>query len=100
MNYPPIDYLMHNTLGRIRNFDAEEHCHQLQNLYTDVQHKTSEYAGKCMHLEEYLRTTIHDAGIGMKFIGTVDELSDDDPRMPIDPDIINRVKGFRKTHDV
>jgi hypothetical protein len=53
-----------------------------------------------MHLEEYLRTTIHDAGVGMKFVGTVDELSDDDPRMPKDPDIIKRVKGFRKTHDV
>ena len=100
MNYPPIDYLMHNTLGRIRGLDSEEHCHQLRNLYTDVQQKTSEYAGQCMHLEEYLRTTIHDAGVGMRYVGTVDELSDDDPRLPKDPDIINRVKGFRKTHDV
>ena len=100
MNYPPIDYGLHNALGSIRGMNKDEHVKQLSRLYTDVQQYGKRYADSCPTLYDYLAEHIHDDPMDVNYVGTVDELSDDDPRMPTDPATLSRVKGFKKTYDI
>lgn len=86
MNYPPIDYAVHNALGRLRDFDVDLHLERLEGLYSETQSKYIEYAETCPTLYWYLKNHIHTECFDVKMVGTLDELDPNDPilaNMPV-----------------
>ena len=97
MNYPPIDYKLHNALGEIRSFSVNDHLDRLEGLYSECQAAYKNYAETCPTLYDYLKERIHTDGHDIQMVGTLDELDPDDPILANAPATIDsyRSKGIQ-----